>query len=249
MRPLCLLVVLLAATGAARGATPAPAGLDDALAARSLLGGNSWARLLRVENHRSGGIWKRHPYPKVLYALVFELSGILWFYTDVDGTQSLSLTLGTVARDEADPGPLLRSIDPGFAGWSWVEPPPGPLNPASPRPRNGCFVESVAALNRRLAGGYEAASPRLLSYYVETTGGRLGHTVLLFGTAAGLSAIDPGVSDLPVEVPSDLAGDPAQVSAFLRGRPVAYARTLPITGAGKPPRRWAALSDEAAPAG
>jgi hypothetical protein len=213
-----------------------------------MLGGETWARLVRIDSSRPAAVWKRGPYPKTLYALVFELSGILWFYTDVDGTQSLSLTRGTVARDEADPGPLFRSIDPGFTAWSWVEAPAGPRKPSSPKPRNGCFVESVAALNRRMAAGGETATPSLLFYYVDTPEGRLGHTVLLFGTSAGHFAVDADASETPVLLPPDLGRDPLAVSAYLRGGPVAAARSLPLP-ARKPPREWAALPSSSPGAG
>jgi hypothetical protein len=249
MRSPWLPVLFLAAACAAPAATTHPGALDDAIAARSMLGSDTWARLVRIDSSRSGSILRRGSYPRTVYALVFELSGILWFYTDVDGTQSLSLTRGTVARDEADPGPLFRSIDPGFTAWSWVEAPAQPRNPAAPRPRNACFIESVAALNRRVASGGEASAPRLLSYYVDTPGGRLGHTVLLFGTAAGLSAVNADDSDRPVLVPPDLVGDPRAVSAYLRGGPVSAARTLPIAGAHRPPREWASLPSIPTPAG
>jgi hypothetical protein len=242
-------MLLLAAAVSSPAAVAPGRGLDDAIAARSMLGDETWARLVRIDSSRPAALLKRGPYPRTVYALVFELSGILWFYTDVDGTQSLSLTLGTVAKDEADPGPLFRSIDPGFTSWTWVDAPARPRIPGSPRPRNGCFVESVAALNRRIASGGEAASPRLLSYYVDTPQGRLGHTVLIFGTSAGLSAIDSDDSDRAVLLPHDLGADPRAVSAYLRGGPVAAARTIPIASPRQPPREWAALGSSRAPAG
>jgi hypothetical protein len=248
VRSLCCLIVLLAAAAAAPGATAPARGLEDAIAARSLLGADAWARLVRIDSSRPSSVLRRGPYPRTVYALVFELSGILWFYTDVDGTQSLSLTRGTVARDEADPGPLFRSIDPGFTSWSWVDAPSLPRN-LSARPRNACFVESVAALNRRIASGGEAASPSLLSYYVDTPQGRLGHTVLLFGTSAGLSAIDSDDSSRTVLLPADLGADPRAVSAYLRGGPVAAARTIPIVCPRPTPREWASLPSPRSPAG
>jgi hypothetical protein len=248
MRSAFCLVLLLSAVLPVPGATAPERGLDDAIAARSMLGGETWARLVRIDSSRSSALWKRGPYPRILYALVFELSGILWFYTDVDGTQSLSLTRGTVARDEADPGPLFRSIDPGFTSWSWVDAPQGPRKPSSLKPRNACFVESVAALNRRITAGGETAAPSLLFYYVDTPEGRLGHTVLLFGTSGGRFAVDEDNSDKPVLLPPDLGREPLAVSAYLRGGPVASARTLPIP-ARKPPREWAALPSDPPRAG
>jgi hypothetical protein len=249
MRTLSCLVLLLASAGVARASTASAGGLADALAARSMLGADTWARVVRIESSRPGNILRRGPYPRIVYALVFELSGILWFYTDVDGTQSLSLTSNTADRDREDPGPLFRAIDPGFTRWTWVEAPRAPSGPAPRRPRNACFVESVAELNRRIASGAEAASPMLLSYYVDTPGGRLGHTVLLFRTSAGLSAIDADESDRPIPLPGELGADARALSAYLRGGPVAAARTIPIACPRRPPAEWAALPAVPAHAG
>jgi hypothetical protein len=249
MRTLSRLVLLLASACLARAGTASPDGLSDALAARSMLGADTWARVVRIDSSRPHDILRRGPYPRTVYALVFELSGILWFYTDVDGTQSLSLTLNTVDRDRADPGPLFRAIDPGFTRWTWVDAPRLPGGPPIRRPRNACFVESVAELNRRIASGGEAASPMLLSYYVDTPGGRLGHTVLLFRTSAGLTAIDADDSDRAIPIPGDLGADARALSAYLRGGPVAAARTIPIAGPRKPPAEWASLPAVPAHAG
>ena len=251
MRLLHCLVLLLATAGIApAGVSSLPGGLQDALAARALLGGGIWARPVRIDNGGPRGHWRGSAYPRTVYALVFDLSGILWLYTDSDGTQSLSLTHGTLAKDEADPGPLFRAIDPGFASWSWVDDPPGDWHVAARNLPNACFVESVAALLRRMDAGSEAESPRLLSYYVGTPRTR-GHTVLLFGTRGGLSAIDPESSDEPIRLPAYLGANPRAISAYLRGGPVAAARTLPILCAGKSPAsdRWAALPSQPAPAG
>jgi hypothetical protein len=248
MRTLSRLVLLLAAAGLARAGAPLPEGLADAAAARSLLGPDTWSRVVRIDSSRPRDVLRRGPYPRVVYALVFELSGILWFYTDVDGTQSLSLTRNTVDRDRSDPGPLFRSIDPGFTQWTWVDAPRLTGGTAVRRPRNACFVESVAELNCRIASGGEAVSPVLLSYYVDTPAGRRGHTVLLFRTSAGLAAIDADESDRPVMIPGDLGADARTLSAYLRGAPVAAARTIPIVSARKPPE-WAALPAVPAHAG
>jgi hypothetical protein len=243
--------MLLAAPGVAAGSAAEASGLADAAAARALLAGGMWSRIARIDNANPRGLLSRSPYPRTVYALVFELSGILWFYTDADGTQSLSLTRGTVARDEADPGPLFRAIDGGFTSWAWADAEAAPRGPPSRRPPNACFVESVAALLRRLAVGDEAASPRLLSYYVDTQFGRLGHTVLVFSTATGLAAIDPEASGRPERLPADLGADPAALSAYLRGGPVAAARTVPIARPrnSASPGQWVALPSQPAPAG
>jgi hypothetical protein len=231
MRGLERLLLLYVVTGAAAVASvvAAPDGLADARAARAMLGGLIWSRLVRIENTAPHEGWHRSAYPRVVYAVVFEVSGILWFYTATDGTQSLSLTRGTAARDEADPGALFRAIDPGFTGWSWIEA-KGAREPAVPRhPANACFIESLAVLLRRLETGEEAGSPRLLSFYVKTPTVLYGHTVLVFDTAKGLEAVDPGISEEPVEIPREVGTDPMALSAFLRGGRVSSARALYVT--------------------
>ena len=100
--------------------------LGEARHAQSLLGPGVWSQVIEVENRTSGG-----RYPAQVYALVFEFEHILWFYTDADGTQSLSQYVGRTAQDKADLGPLLKGVDPGFVGWKAV--PEGPAGaPAAP---------------------------------------------------------------------------------------------------------------------
>ena len=70
------LLPLLAFTAVLRGDP-----LDHAQRARAMLGAGIWSRVIRIENVSAGS-----RYPATVYALVFELSGILWFYTDIDGT-------------------------------------------------------------------------------------------------------------------------------------------------------------------
>jgi hypothetical protein len=224
---LCL--VLAVAIPAQAGIRPGPDGLANALAARDLVGPEVWSRIVRIENRVPGGLHRRTPYPKTVYALVFELSGILWFYTDADGTQSLSLRRGALDSDKADPGPLLRAISPGFASWAWVEPTPSWTDSAPRIPPNACFLECVAALRRQMNVGAETADPRLLSYYVDTPSGRLGHTVLLFRAQGRLEALDPASSPSPEVLPHELDGDDRSISRYLRGGEVADSRALALS--------------------
>jgi hypothetical protein len=252
MRALLLAALLLAsACAAAAGVRSAPEGLSDARAARSLLGPGTWARVVRIDNGGARGAERRNAYPPVVFALVFELSGVLWFYCDEDGTQSLSLRRGSLEADKADPGPLFRAIYDRFGAWSWVDDPPASGGPAALIPPNACFIECVAALKRRIAAGEGVDAPRLLSYYVDTPHGRLGHTVLLFDSRSGLAALDPERSETPVMIPGALGPDSRSLARYLRGGAIAAARVLPISAAGplRPADRWAALSSGASPAG
>jgi hypothetical protein len=226
-------------------------GLSSALAARSLLGAKVWARPVRIGNTESTREFARSPYPREVYGLVFELSGILWFYCDSNGTQSLSRRTGSLAADKADPGPLFLAIDRGFTRWSWVNDQGDPARPSLGVPPNACFIESVAALFRRVAAGGQADAPRLLSYYVDTPSGWRGHTVLVFGDRAGLAALDPEFSGRPVRLPSILGQDPKAWSAYLRGGPIVSARTLAVESptVSESSDQWASLPRKPVPAG
>ena len=104
--------------------------------------------------------------------------------------------------------------------------------PASSGPPNACFVESVSALMPRMDTGSEAASPTFPSFVLRRHPRRphWARTVLPAGTSAGLSTIDAESSDVPVSLPPGLGATPQAVSVFLRGGPVAAARSLPIVG-------------------
>jgi hypothetical protein len=234
-----LLHLLLALSVFALGAAARPAApdlstvqvssLDNARRAQALLGAGRWSRVIRVENtagHRR--------YPATVYALVFEEAGILWFYTDADGTQSLSLHPGRLAEEKADLAPLLREIEPGFAAHAILPEAADDLAAGGGALPNGCFVESLAALSDRVRGGELIARARLLNCYVDTPGGRRGHTVLTYETPRGVFLLDPGRSLTPRSVPREWADDAlALAGAALQGVRVAQARWVPTT---LPPR-------------
>jgi hypothetical protein len=207
---------LLAVTTALRGDP-----LDHARRAQAMLGEGMWTRVIRIENSSIASA-----YPATVYALVFEASGILWFYTETDGTQSLSTHVGTAARDKTDYGRLLLSVDPGFTRWSLMEPAAG-AQVGGGRIPNGCFIESVALLRLRLEAGQTSLEPRLLSYYVNRPDGVHGHTVLQFRTGEGITLLDPDRPSHPVLIRPKRANDPASCVACIRND-VARARWIPL---------------------
>jgi hypothetical protein len=215
--PRILLVLLLAAT--LRAGDP----LAHARQAQAMLGPETWTQIIRVENTARFG-----RYPRIVFALVFELADILWFYTDADGTQSFSLHQGRLAEEKADFGPLLRDIDPGFAHWSVVtNDVPATAKSGGELP-NGCLIKSVAALRSRLARGGAVARPSLLSFYVDTPGGRRGHTVLTYEAGGHLEVIDPEQPTRIQRFATALEGDALALARTLSGNRIVAARWVPM---------------------
>jgi hypothetical protein len=159
---------------------------------------------------------------------VFELAGILWFYTPTDGTQSFSLRVGRLAEEKADFGPLLRDIDPGFTRWSVVPEERLPQVKAQLVLRNGCFIESVGELRDRLARGERMERPQLLSYYAATNGGLHGHTVLAYGHGDHLEVFDPGKPDERRLLAKAFGPDPLALARALDGPGVVKARYVTL---------------------
>jgi len=216
---LCLLLGLLSA-----GALGAATSLENARRAQALLGPVTWSRVLRVENTAAHSL-----YPATVDALVFEEAGLLWFYTDTDGTQSLSQSVGRLAEEKSDLAPLLRAIDPGFTVYSLPPDPAGAAGPAAGGALlNGCFVECLAALRDRVRRGEPVERARLLACYFDTPGGRGGHTVLTYETPRGLFLLDPTRSAKPQRVPRAWTEDARALAvAALPGIDIARARWVP----------------------
>lgn len=198
--------------------------LAHARLAQDRLGPDIWSRIIRIENEA-----RITEYPRVVFAVVFELAGILWFYTDTDGTQSFSLHQNRVAEEKADFGPLLRDIEPGFARWRFVAPdePPVAVDRLAPLP-NDCFIASVGALRALQAAGAPVAQPRLLSFYKVLPEGRVGHTVLTYTQAGGVVVLDPTDGRGPREFSVRLSADALGLARALEGGRVTKARWLPI---------------------
>lgn len=209
-----LLLFLLAAALRAEGS------LENAFRAQRLLGPEVWSQVITIQNETRGGT-----YPRTVHALVFELAGLLWFYTDLDGTQSFSLHHGRLAEEKADFGPLLRDIDPGFVRWSLAPPVSVPWHEAPLL--NGCFIESVVGLRHRLARGTRVQAPRLLSYYPKNARAR-GHTVLAYEVGDVIEVFDPARPTEQFVFGKPLGADAAALARALEGRPMRTARYLSL---------------------
>lgn len=200
--------------------------LEQARRARDLLGPGGWAQVIRIENAAT-----RSPYPRELHALVFELAGLLWFYTPVDGTQSFSLHRGRLAEEKADFAPLLRDIEPGFQRWTVIDDEHAVRAPATAGGtlRNGCFIASCARLRRLVEEGVEVAEPRLLMYYHGPADARRGgHTVLAYEEAGALRVYDPDRPRARLAFAAGLGADPRRLADAVQGQSVAAARVLPL---------------------
>ncbi|MEO7598953.1 MAG: hypothetical protein ABIV50_08470 [Opitutus sp.] len=206
--------------------------LENAQRARAMLGADVWSRVIRIEN-----IAVASKYPPMLFAVVFELSGLLWFYTDADGTQSFSLHRHNLAAEKADFAPLLQDIDPGFVRWdvvpadSAVAPPAG----AGGLP-NGCLIESFAYVRKLRAAGVDVRNAQLVSFYFDAEGTLAGHTVLAYEGRKGAFLIDPNNPTQPVRVGKRLPSEPLELARSLgkAGESIVQARALilPPTHAG-----------------
>ena len=202
----------------------ADASLDHARTARARLGSGVWSRIVRIENTA-----KRSHYPRELHALVFEVGGLLWFYSDGDGTQSFSTHYHQLAAEKADFAPLLRAIDPGFTHFALVADDPTAPPPSRAQLPNGCFINSYAALRDLLARGELIASARLLLVYYRIGGSLRGHTVLAYDTPGGSYVMDPTAPDNTAQpVPAARAKDAVAVAQEARPElAIARARWVP----------------------
>ncbi|WP_415908973.1 hypothetical protein [Oleiharenicola sp. Vm1] len=184
-----LALALLAAALAGAGARADSR--ESAFWGRELLGPDTWSRVVLVENATP-----TVRYPAKFYALVFEFEGLLWFYTESDGTQSLSQQLGQVRADKQHYLALARSLHDGFTrvidGASDQPPLTALLDNKLPR---GCFLYCL--LNwRRLETLGTPARGQLLTYYVNTPDGARGHTILLYRYGKKHYLYDPADTEL-----------------------------------------------------
>ncbi|HEY1110680.1 MAG TPA: hypothetical protein VGE76_18660, partial [Opitutaceae bacterium] len=188
--------------------------------AQMLLGPATWSRVIHIANSTRDG-----RYPRELHALVFEVAGLLWFYTPGEGTQSFSLHQGNLPAEKADFAPLLRDIDPGFLRWREVRG-SGVTLARGARLPNGCFIESLVALRERLLAGEPMESPRLLSYYRKTSSGLLGHTVLAYRRGDRIAVYDHAQFDQRERLFSAQLAAPLPLARALEGRSVVRAREI-----------------------
>jgi hypothetical protein len=201
-----LLLVLLLCLTLNLSLVGAPSGLRSVQQAQALLGPETWTKVLRIQNDNRASI-----YARTVYALIFEFAGILWFYTDADGTQSFSLYQNRLEHEKSDLAPGLREIDPGFKRFQemdaeWVVAPHGELP-------NGCFIESLVAGRGILASQRDIKGAHLLLVYA--AGVRAGHCIFAFETADACYALDPTEDLRPRRLSKLVFENPQQLSFAL----------------------------------
>ncbi len=209
----------------------AQASLRTAQQARAELGSGVWSRVLRIDNSNP-----HNGYPSTVFATVFEFDGILWFYTDANGTQSFSLHRGRLDEEKANFTSLVQAISPDFRFFEILPEVAGkPVHVTSARLPNGCFIDSLAALRYRIEAGDAILRASLLSVYVGRGATLHGHTVLAYETPAGAFLIDSAVSPEPVRLAgATLAHDPIRAAQAVM-KNVTRALWLPVVAPKRDP--------------
>lgn len=203
--------------------------LESAFQAREVLGPDIWSRVLRLENDQAG---RGSRYPAEFHGLVVAFEGILWLYTEHDGTQSLSQFSGRLAEDQVELTPLLRAVEPGLGQYEDVTDEPPELVPDEVPPF-ACFLASVARWQQLQREAEPPERARLLAYYPR--GERQGHMVLEYWRDGRRYVYDPDRPGEAREMSPRLPDDPLKVARALfgpgdRNRPV-RAMYLELDGA------------------
>lgn len=183
--------------------------LETAFQARAMIGPGVWSRVLRIENEAPG---HGSRYPAEFHGLVVAFEGILWLYTEYDGTQSLSRYAGRLEQDRADLGPLLREVEPGLARFEDVTD-RRPFGILAVPPPYHCFLASVARWQQLRGEANPPTRARLLAYYGE--GRRQGHMVLEYWRDGRRYVFDPERPAQHHELSLRLAEDPLKVARAL----------------------------------
>jgi hypothetical protein len=203
--------------------------LETAFQARAMLGPDVWTRVLRIQNDHAG---PGSRYPAEFHGLVVAFEGILWLYTELDGTQSLSLYSGRLEQDRANLTPLLRAVEPGLGRYEDVTERPPALVPGG-TPPVACFFGAVARWQQLQREPVPPSRARLLAYYPR--GNRQGHMVLEYWRDGRRYVFDPDRPGKDRRMSSRLAEDPLKVARALfrpdSRHPPARAMHLDLGGA------------------
>ncbi len=197
--------------------------LESARAAAEQLGVETWSRVVAIRSARS---------KKLIYALVFEFAGLLWFYDPREGTQSFSRHIGRLEKEKGDFAPLMAGIDPAFVSWEVLPTDAHEARRDGGRALlNGCFIESVLAARTLAERGWVVRRSSLLMYYSPVR--KAGHCVLVYQTNTGVFAIDPLKGGGPIWISATWPDQVVELAkltmAEQRNDQVNSARLLPFT--------------------
>ena len=161
--------------------------------ARERVGAKTWSREVLLELREATDV-----FPREVAALVFEYQGILWLYTPYDGTRSLALLLAGARPERVNLAGIIRpQISTVLAVRTLAD-------EGRPEPgghlRQGCFIDSLAALRREISTGAGIRRAALLCYYTLGDGMKGAHTVAFVETATERFVIDASRSATPIEV-------------------------------------------------
>lgn len=188
---------------------------ESAVQARQMLGSDKWSQAIRIVNTNP-----ESRYPSTVYATVFEYAGILWFYTDSEGTQPLYVSQRRIARHKANLQDLLRTIDVGFESYVSL-PTAGSSVQTYPKLKNGCVVESIYSFDLLRAESRPVNKAKLLLYTSRTVDGLVakgdaaGHCVLVFETPEGRYFIDPSNLGTTGNLDANTAWNPVEIAQHI----------------------------------
>lgn len=180
--------------------------VDAVLRVGDMFGSETWTRAVWIVNREAG---RGSRYPKKFPALIFALQGMLWMYTPLDGTQSLSQYRGRLAIDQQNLNPLLAAVEPGLKILAELQRSAVPTDAQTPPPF-ACFPRCVARWFEMQRDEEPPDDARLLNYYMPSRSGQKGHTVLEYRRGDERFVYDPDRAD---ELPSISASvaDPLEI--------------------------------------
>ena len=217
-------------------AVPAFAGSrESACRARELIGPGVWSRVVHLEIEPVEG----SRYPAKFDGLVVEFADVLWFYTEYDGTQNLSLQRGHTAADKANLGELLRTAYPALREYT-IEPESAESIGEMVIPPNGCFLGCLVRWRELQQAHSPPKHARLIACFPpsEKTS---GHMLLEYRSGLTRYIFDPARPEKLIRLPWFSTDEPLAVAErVLRGcwlEPPTRVTALDLN----PPRRKASI--------
>jgi len=223
---------------------------DAVWRAQAWLGPEVASQVVRIQNRAQGTT----RYPAEFHGLVIAAADVLWFYTEFDGTQNLSLRRGQVEADAANLPALLRAVEPGLVALD-LPSPPAVLSRFPERVPNSCFLACLARWRELCRDAVQPERVRLIACFPADR--PTGHMLLEYTRGGVRFVFDPDRPQRAIRVGRSVADDPLAVAAAALARHwpgapvratglklevtkpgaeaklIALDRALPVPGAGK----------------